>query len=310
MGLLDVLRRLTGRTAAAAQPAAQPAQTASREPQRDAPAAEPELSGSELAYRFFEYTTGRACLEREGMSDVEQEVLQRLDRILEDPGDVIRWIPRPPAILPRLLACLRDDDASLRETCVLIRGDPYLATEVVRLANSALHQRGTPVTELERAAARLGFAGLQRAVTSSLLRPLFDTLRDPLLVAALPRLWVHGQAKGAWCQTLARQADVDAFDAYLSGLTHNVGWIGALKALGRDGPGPGPAAGYSRPFVLELARRSERMFALGAEQWAITAGLSRLGAVLRQSSLPEASDALAQVLFVADSRATREVAAG
>ena len=313
MGLLDIVRRFAPRRAPQALQAVGPDASAPRYT-ADALAAEAHPSEAPtrdepVACRFFEYATGRACLGQRELGAGEREVLDRLDRVLDDPGTIARWIPRPPAVLPRLLACLRDDDVSLREACGLIRADPYLAAEILRQANSARHQHGAPVTELERAATRLGTDGLRRAVSSSLLRPLFDALRDPLLAPALPRLWTHAQTKGGWCHALARDGGVDAFDAYLAGLTHNLGWIGALKALGRDGPGPGPAASYSTEFVLALARRSERLFACSAEQWAVNDALTRLGAELRECALQDARDALARVLYRADERTTQELAA-
>lgn len=310
MGLLDIVRRITQRPALPlAAPSSAPPVPVSTYTARAPGLAHAQAAQEPVACLFFVYATGRACLQRPTTSPAERAVLDSLDRILDKPGSVARWIPRPPAVLPRLLACLRDDDVSLREACGLIRADPYLAAEILRLANSARHQHGAPVTDLERAATRLGTAGLRRAVSASLLRPLFDALRDPLLGQALPRLWTHAQTTSGWCHALARDGGVDAFDAYLAGLTHNLGWIGALKALGRDGPGPGPAAGYSAEFVLALARRSERMFACSAEQWAVNDALTRLGATLRECPLQEAGDALAQVLHKADTRATQELAA-
>ncbi len=308
MGLLDLTRLLRRRDAAAQpQPGGQTDAEAAGPQTRPHGDPVPEPPGLAGPCRFFAYATGRRCLDQQAITPPEREVLRNLDRVLEAPSAVASWIPRPPAVLPRLLACLRDDDVSLREACTLIQADPYLAAEILRLANSARHQHGAPVTELERAATRLGVDGLRRAVSASLLRPLFDALRDPLLGQALPRLWTHAQSKSGWCHAIAPVRGVDAFDAYLAGLTHNIGWIGALKAVGRASIGSTPE--YSGEFVLALTRRSERMFACSAEQWAVNDALSRLGATLRACSLEDAGDALAQVLYQADARATAELAA-
>ncbi|MBU6440287.1 MAG: HDOD domain-containing protein [Betaproteobacteria bacterium] len=316
MGLLDIARRLGLR--GAAQPdhppvASSPAQPAAAVPR--GPVSGPAVAAAQRmppapgdACRFFVYATGQSCVAGRGMSAKEHEVLRTLDQALEKPRALANWIPRPPAVLPRLLACLRDDEASLREACSLIRADPYLAAEILRLANSARHQHGAPVTELERAVTRVGIDGVRRTVSASLVRPLFDSMRDPLLGQALPRLWTHAQTKSDWCQAMAGERGVDAFDAYLAGLTHNLGWIGALKALGRS-PSAAASSGYSAEFALALGRRSERMFGCSAEQWQISDALSRLGAALRECSLEELREALAQVLRQADAQATRELAA-
>lgn len=310
MGLLDIVRRLTQRSTSATLVASAPGiSVPARAAGPRAASPEPAAPDEPVACLFFEYATGRACIDGRAISAAEQQVLQSLERVLDAPGSLARWIPRPPAVLPRLLACLREDEVSLREACKLIRADPYLAAEVLRLANAARQQHGAPVTDLERALTRLGVEEIRRAVSSSLVRPLFDALRDPLLGRALPRLWTHAQTKSGWCHAIAPGNGVDAFDAYLAGLTHNLGWIGALKGLGRDAPGPGPSAGYSAEFVLALARCSERLFACSAEQWAVTDALTRLGATLRTSALQDSQDSLARVLYLADARATQELAA-
>ena len=326
MGLLDIARRLGLR--GAAQPQPQPeSPSATRSPvrppqssshrdarqagvagaQRNPPEQAPATSPVD-ACRFFVYATGQSCLAERSMTTAEREVLRILDQALETPRALSSWIPRPPAVLPRLLACLRDDESSLREACSLIRADPYLAAEVLRVANSARHQHGAPVTDLERAVTRVGLDGVRRTVSASLVRPLFDSMRDPLLGQALPRLWTHAQTKSDWCQAMAGDRGVDAFDAYLAGLTHNLGWIGALKVLGRNGS-TAAASGYSAEFAHALGRRSERMFGCSAEQWQVSEALSRLGAALRECSLEELREALAQVLRQADAQATRELAA-
>ena len=323
MGLLDLARRLLRVPAEATtglrEPAARPDRAAQHpwDPQRAAHAqppaapqaapADPQPPNLPAACLFFSYATGRACGTGQALNPAERAVLEELERLLQEPQRLSSWIPRPPAVLPRLLACLREDDSSLREACAVLQEDPYLATEVLRLANSARHQHGNPVTDLKRAAVRLGFDGLRRAISSSLVRPLFDVRREPMLAQALPRLWTHAQSKSGWCHAIAPVRGVDAFDAYLAGLTHNIGWIGALKAVGRASIGSTPE--YSGEFVLALTRRSERMFACSAEQWAVNDALSRLGATLRACSLEDAGDALAQVLYQADARATAELAA-
>ncbi len=324
MGLLDLARRLLRVPAEATtglrEPAARPDRAAQHpwDPQRAAHAqppaapqaapADPQPPNLPAACLFFSYATGRACGTGQALNPAERAVLEELERLLQEPQRLSSWIPRPPAVLPRLLACLREDDSSLREACAVLQEDPYLATEVLRLANSARHQHGNPVTDLKRAAVRLGFDGLRRAISSSLVRPLFDVRREPMLAQALPRLWTHAQNKSDWCRRIATQREVDAFDAYLAGLTHNLGWIGALKALERSSSSTAP--GFSSAFVEALNRCSERMFACSAERWAINSALSGLGSALRSHPLRECPQPLAQVLSQADEQATRELAAG
>ena len=257
----------------------------------------------------FERLTGLRC-EAEAAADArpdEQAFVEALQSLLESGQSLAAWVPRPPSVLPRLLACLRGEQPSLRQAAALVREDPQLVADIVRAANSARMQHGEPVTELEQAVLRLGVDGLLRIAGASVMRPLFDARRDALLAAAAPKLARLALAKSLLCYMQAPRCGVDAFDAYLAGLTHNVGWVGVLRVLGLRLP---PAARpYSCRFVVELSRLSERMYGASAEQWQLNDALTGLGRALRKSPLEQSTLPLARLLWRAETEVERKLLA-
>ncbi len=280
-------------TASVSDPAATtPTPIAASDPGNDA-----DVLTTPSTIALFEYLTGFRCESDKELFPGEGDVLRKIEAILESGESLAAWLPRPPNMLPRLLACLHGTDPSLREAADLIRVDGTMVVEVVRLANSAGMRHGDPVRGLDQAVMRLGIEGLLRVVGASLARPLFDAGRAPLLARAAPMLWRLSEEKSLLCYQQAPLEEVDQFDAYLAGLTHNIGWIGAFRAMGRQ---PSLRAPYSAEFAERLARLAELLFGASAEQWQLNAALGQLGRALRAAPLAETDLPLAKVLWRAD----------
>lgn len=267
------------------------------------PGDEPDVLTAPDAIALFEHLTGCRCEADKELFPGEIGVLHRIEALLDSGESLAAWVPRPPNMLPRLLACLHGTDPSLREAADLIRVDGTMVVEVVRLANSAGMRHGDPVRGLDQAVVRLGIAGLLRVVGASLARPLFDAGRAPLLARAAPTLWRLSEEKCLLCYERAPAEEVDRFDAYLAGLTHNIGWIGAFRAMGRQTTLRAP---YSAEFAERLARLAELLFGVSAEQWQLNAALGQLGRALRASPLAHSDLPLARVLWRADCEAMRK----
>ena len=295
--------RRRGRLGTSTAPAADPAGAVAGPPAASGPGDEPDALTAPGAVALFEHLTGYRCDADKKLFPGELGVLHRIEALLESGESLAAWVPRPPNMLPRLLACLHGTDPSLREAADLIRVDGTMVVEVVRLANSAGMRHGDPVRGLDQAVVRLGIQGLLRVVGVSLARPLFDAGRAPLLARAAPMLWRLSEEKCLLCYQRASVDEVDPFDAYLAGLTHNIGWIGAFRAMGQQ---PTLRAPYSAAFAERLARLAELLFGASAEQWQLNAALGQLGRALRASPLARSDLPLARVLRRADCEAMRK----
>jgi hypothetical protein len=294
------------------EPASRPRSLA-RTPLDEAPAADADRMAPEAALappdavELYQRLTGERCDDGNDAPRQRHEsaFLDWIHALLDSGQSLAHWVPRPPSMLPRLLACLRGEEPSLREASALVRGDPQLVADIVRRANSARMQHGTPVADLEQAVLRLGVDGLLRVAGASVMRPLYDARRDALLAQAAPKLARLALAKSLLCYMQAPRCGVDAFDAYLAGLTHNVGWVGVLRAVGVQAPQL--QRPYSCGFIVELSRLSERVYGASAEQWQISDALTRLGSALRDSTLGESTLPLARVLWRAEAEVVRKL---
>lgn len=75
-------------------------------------------------------------------------------------------LPSPPRLFLALQRVIADPASGTLQAAQVVAQDPGLATRVLRMANSALFNRGTPVVDLNAAAAQLGMDVLAQVVLS------------------------------------------------------------------------------------------------------------------------------------------------
>lgn len=146
-----------------------------------------------------------------------------------------------------------DPHLSLGQISSLILKDPSLATQVLRVANSAFYSGLRRVDTVSRAVERLG---LERVINLSMVASLLlaNGSRHPLIARHLEALWARAftSAVGArWIATrIGRQAQAE--EMFLAGLLHDIGELFLLKALeklaqNRDQPVP-----LNGPLIQEV----------------------------------------------------------
>lgn len=141
-------------------------------------------------------------------------------------GD-LRQLPPFPAITTKLLRALAHDDSQTKEIVNLIHADAALASQLLRVVNSALYGSRVPVTSIQNAVVRLGFQEVRNfALTVSMKGFLHTTLRFDLLRG----IWRHSLACGLICDELASACSTNSYsrddNAYTAGLLHDVGRLG------------------------------------------------------------------------------------
>jgi HD-like signal output (HDOD) protein len=170
-------------------------------------------------------------------------------RMSQDTTRAADWVPRVPAVLPRLLKSLRDENTSAQDLSQQIEQDVVLVAEALREANGALHQRATPVTQTEEAVRLLGNQGLRLLIARVAFRPVVGADAGALTRTGAPRVWALGEACAEAARALAAGRDVDPFEAFLAGLTLHVGELVALRMGDR-------VAHLARPDAHSLGPRS------------------------------------------------------
>lgn len=133
-------------------------------------------------------------------------------------------LPPSLGVLGRLQALLHDPGVGLEDIVALVRIDPALTFQVIKLANSALYGLRSSCESLEEAVSRVGFGDIHQIVGLAVSR---QTFQGELLAyeVAGGRLWENAVAVGSLNAEFATLAGADARAAYATGLLRNVGKV-------------------------------------------------------------------------------------
>jgi len=155
--------------------------------------------------------------------DVQSTVLPRpisRDQIIHLGGKLA-----PAALtLSRLRPLLADPNTDLTEIVSLIRLDPALTFQVVRMSNSVLFGTHERNDTLEGAVGRVGFMEVYRLVGLAAMKQLCQRDLGTYRLRAA-RLWENSVATAAAAEVLALPAGADAGLSYASGLLRNLGAV-------------------------------------------------------------------------------------
>lgn len=165
-------------------------------------------------------------------------------------------LPAFPEVVNRLQAMLADSNVSMKDVAALIQSDPVLAAKLLRTANSvAFNTRGVEIGNLNVALNRLG-ATLIRSM--SMAFAMRQVEQEPYLQpirGELRELLRRSNHVAAIACVVARQLpEVNADQAILAGLVHQIGTLFLLTSVQRD-----------QPFLAENLDYYEQIAALGAQ---------------------------------------------
>ncbi|AOS43811.1 HDOD domain protein [Lacunisphaera limnophila] len=132
----------------------------------------------------------------------------------------------PPAlgIFGRLRGLLDQADGDLDEIVELLRVDPALTFQIIKLSNSAMYGLRSRSQSLDEAVARVGFGEIHQLVGLIVSRQVFQ---GDLMLYGIPagRLWENAVAVGSLASAFAERAGGNAPAAYSAGLLRNLGKI-------------------------------------------------------------------------------------
>lgn len=124
---------------------------------------------------------------------------------------------------------VKREDYGVDDLSKLVSSDQALAADALRCANSAFYSRGTQVTTLNQAIARIGGREMARLAIAS---GLGTHARKPGPLASVKRrVWLEGLASAALAQELARKRALDPEEAFLCGLLHDFGRMIAIACI-------------------------------------------------------------------------------
>ena len=239
------------------------------------------------------------------VSDEESDNLT--DTLLKE----IESIPQVPQNIHALREMLRNPDANFHAMARLIRKDPALALEVLRMANSPVYRRSQRIDTCEVAVSLLGIRGLRGILDTFGARKALETQYS---VELLDRLWEHSAHVAELAAAIGQQLgypDAVIEIAYVSGLLHDVGRIilegrnpDAYQALQKFCTQKQTSAAAVEGLIAGV--NHTRIGARMAEHWNLP---ERLVQAIRYSraplSAPKASRECAQLIYLAHPVARR-----
>jgi len=184
-----------------------------------------------------------------------------LDRVLHAAmADDSMELPPPPQVVSEVMRLTRGEaagidssDASTTALAQLIQRDVALAGQVMRVANSALYARRSPVVTLPQAIAWLGMREIRNIAFAVALKG--QVFASAYFRVEMTDLWRESVITALFAQEIARLKRRNVESAYLCGLLHRVGMavilhnVGAAVVKHRLTPGT--------EQVLQLAARHE-----------------------------------------------------
>lgn len=142
----------------------------------------------------------------------------------------VNMLPASPQILSKLDPLLANVESSIDDITALLRRDAALTARIIRIANSVAYNRGEPLSSIEEALMRVGFAEVYRVTGFAVMAqvsnqhiPLYDIngaqFRENSLLTAL------------LMEALATATGLDRRAAYTAGLLRSTGKIALDRAM-------------------------------------------------------------------------------
>jgi len=166
----------------------------------------------------------------------------------------VRSLPCLPPVLVTAMQVIRDPAASAAELAAVIRKDPGLSAEVLRLVNSSFYGFRRRIGTVTEAVTLLGFSPVRHLLVAAAVLDLLDVEESVEFSPA--RFWEHAVATGLLAAELAGGAGRDQREElFLAGLLHDVGKLIEYQLLRRE-----------FMAVLSLARTAEIPICLAEDQ--------------------------------------------
>ncbi|MFO0601216.1 MAG: HDOD domain-containing protein [Myxococcaceae bacterium] len=156
----------------------------------------------------------------------EQELRVWFDGFLERPN---LQLPRPPQVALEVAELSRKPNARIEDIAKVLEREPLLAGRVLKLANSALYGGSVACVTLKQALIRMGLSIVRDVVMEAAMSMM--VIRTPGFDETLESIRRHSSAVAWISRFVARNTAIDAENAFLLGLLHDVGLsIGLVAA--------------------------------------------------------------------------------
>lgn len=170
----------------------------------------------------------RASDERRGMTTATNDLSRVFARQIAT-GKM--ELPPLPATASEVLSLCQQESTDAAKLSAVIHRDQTLASNVLRVANSAAHAGQVPCSALQQAVSRLGMQLVTEIAMAVAVRGRMFV--NPDCAELLGSLWRHSVLAGFFTKEIARLRRRNVEIAFLCGLLHDVGKAALLNGVDR-----------------------------------------------------------------------------
>lgn len=143
-------------------------------------------------------------------------------------------LPAFPEVAVRVRKVLADEHVSAEQIARVVGSEAQLAARVFSLANSAaLNRTGRTISEIKGAINRIGHNNVRTAAVSFAIAQLRRASELQHIAPQLKQLWQEATQVAALSYAVALRSGVNADEAMLAGLLHNIGKLYILARANR-----------------------------------------------------------------------------
>ncbi len=194
----------------------------------------------------------------------EQAALLRLRELCDNDRFDVRSMPRMPSVLPQLMRAMKNDKLSGAQLAELIRRDPVLVGEVMRVTGSVTYRTAHPIGSLQHAVVLLGQIGLRHVVSAYVMKPILVASAGSNGQIVGQRLWDHAE-RCAHAAVFLSKGQCDPFEAYLTGLVGYSGLGAVARMLDREMSGTLTAC--SPAFIAACRQLAAQLTVQVGQHW-------------------------------------------
>jgi HD-like signal output (HDOD) protein len=138
-------------------------------------------------------------------------------------------LPTMPEVLVKLNEVMARTDASVADVAKVVSADPAVATNILRIVNSAYYGLQVRVSSVSLAISVMGFNMTKKVALKAAVFSSFGKRREKIQHFDPLAFWKHAVFAGVAARALASQsavfADMHPEDVYIAGLLHDIGKI-------------------------------------------------------------------------------------
>jgi HD-like signal output (HDOD) protein/signal transduction histidine kinase len=146
----------------------------------------------------------------------------------------LKNLPTLPQVLLKIIKICNDDNRDFKELAVVLQTDPSLSIKILKMVNSPFYGLSKKVDDITQAVSILGINAVRNIAVCASVQGVFDRATEDRAFD-LEAFWYHSLKSAILARFIAETQDqVDAEEAFLSGLLHDIGRLVLWNNFGNN----------------------------------------------------------------------------